>query len=78
MAEIPSMDRTRVEVSTLQMQGADSAVTHMTSAECLAMVWQLNQRHQTGRSSSGSTSTETLMVCWPPPTKTPRMGQTSS
>ncbi len=41
MAESPSMDRTRVEVSTLQMQGADSAGTHMRPDECLAMVWQL-------------------------------------
>lgn len=26
---------------------------------------------------SGNTSTDTLMPCWPPPTKTPLIGQTS-
>jgi hypothetical protein len=41
MSEVPPMDRTRVERSTLRSQGTDEFVTSATPAERMAMVWQL-------------------------------------
>ena len=41
MSEVPSMDRTRVTKSTLQLQGADAFLAEATAAERMRMVWQL-------------------------------------
>jgi hypothetical protein len=41
MHEGRRMDRTRVEVSSLQRQGTDEMVRHASPAERIDMVWQL-------------------------------------
>ena len=41
MSEVPSMDRTRVTKSTLQLQGTDAFLAEATAAERMGMVWQL-------------------------------------
>ncbi len=41
MSEVPSMDRTRVTKSTLQLQGSDAYLGDATAAERMHLVWQL-------------------------------------
>ncbi len=41
MSSIPPMDRSRFQITTLEMQGADMMLKDHTPAERMAMVWPL-------------------------------------